>query len=105
MEVSKVSVINSFSCDRCGLCCRHIKNIELLKELDDGTGTCRFLNRETNLCSIYNSRPLICNVDDAYEIFFKENMTREEYYMLNYSACKKFKEQGCGERSGQKFIQ
>jgi len=44
----------------------------LYESLDDGKGVCVYFNTETNLCEIYNNRPLICRVDDAYEIYFKE---------------------------------
>lgn len=82
-----------FDCDRCGLCCRHLKGIKLLRDLDDGGGICRFLDRGTNLCTIYGSRPLFCNVDAAYDAFFRDEMTREEFYRLNHLACKKLKEE------------
>ena len=51
----------------------------------DGTGKCRFL--DGNLCSIYNDRPLICRVDDAYEAYFKDVMSKDEYYQENYRTC------------------
>ena len=82
----------TFPCDRCGLCCRHIGGIELFKDMDDGTGVCRFLDRKTNLCMIYASRPLFCNVDAAYEVLFKENLMRDEFYELNRLACERLKE-------------
>jgi Fe-S-cluster containining protein len=46
-----------------------------------------------NLCSIYQSRPLICRIDDAYDVFFKEKMTLEEYYKLNKEACENLNNQ------------
>ncbi len=61
--------------------------------MDDGTGVCRFLDRQTNFCTIYASRPLFCNVDATYGVLFREKMTREEFYDLNYRACKKLKEE------------
>ena len=82
-----------FKCDCCGLCCRNIKGIKLLEALDDGSGTCVYLDRENNLCTVYGSRPLVCNVDEMYEAFFREKMTREEFYALNYDACEKLKRQ------------
>ena len=59
--------------------------------MDDGTGVCRFLNRQTNLCTIYATRPLLCNVDAAYDALFRKNMTREEFYELNRLACERMK--------------
>lgn len=63
-------------------------------DLDRGDGICRYFNCKTKLCNIYNNRPDRCNVDKAYELYFKETMTREEYYKLNYEACEKIKEEG-----------
>ena len=80
-----------FKCDRCGICCRNIRNIELLAPFDDGTGVCRYLDHENNLCKIYDSRPVICNVDAMYEAFYRDEMTREEFYAKNYAACEKLK--------------
>lgn len=82
-----------FLCDKCGLCCRNIGGIELFKDMDDGTGICRFLNKNTNLCTIYAMRPLFCNVDAVYNMLFKETMTREEFYAINKAACNVLKEE------------
>lgn len=91
-----------FKCDCCGICCRNIRNIEMLAGFDDGTGVCRYLGRENNLCMIYDSRPVVCNVDAMYELFFREEMTREEFYCVNYSACEKLKRRGTAKTEGQK---
>lgn len=45
-----------FECDKCGECCRHLKDILIYAELDRGDGICRYL--KGNLCSIYEERPL-----------------------------------------------
>ena len=78
-----------FQCDNCGICCRHVDRDEHYKSLDRGDGICRYL--QGNLCSIYENRPLWCRIDDCYEMFFSETISREEYYELNYNACKKLK--------------
>ena len=82
-----------FQCDCCGLCCKHLAESDLYRELDRGDGVCMFFNEETNLCDIYEDRPVLCNVDRMYELYIKDMFTREEYYALNYDACKKFKEE------------
>ena len=76
-----------FICEKCGCCCRNLEKSELYANLDRGDGTCKFLTG--NLCSIYENRPLLCRIDDCYEVYFKTFMTREEYYDLNKTACKK----------------
>lgn len=78
-----------FKCDQCGECCRHLDLSPLYQDLNRGDGICRFL--EGNLCSIYTSRPLLCRVDECFETFFREKMSREEYDRLNYDACDKMK--------------
>lgn len=79
----------AFPCDKCGECCRNIGNIAELKEFDDGTGRCR--NLKGNICSIYDSRPEICNVEKMYERHFAAVMSREEFIELNLQACQKLK--------------
>lgn len=78
-----------FNCDMCGKCCQNLRLSPLYSELDNGTGKCRYL--EGNLCSIYETRPLLCRIDESYDAFFKGKMTKEEYYRLNYEACEKLK--------------
>ncbi len=79
-----------FKCDCCGACCRNLYLSEIYKELDRGDGVCKYL--VGNLCSIYENRPDICNVDKAYNLYFSKIMTKEEYYSQNYNACKILKE-------------
>ena len=81
-----------FICDKCGMCCKNVGGSSVYKELDDGTGKCRYLVK--NICSIYEDRPLLCRVDESYEVFFKDKMTLEEYYRLNYEVCNKLKSGG-----------
>lgn len=79
-------MIRLFQCDCCGCCCRRIGNSPLYAELDRGDGVCKYL--DGNLCSIYETRPLWCRVDECYELIFKDKMTRKEYEQANYEACK-----------------
>lgn len=74
-----------FQCDQCGECCRNLYLSPLYAELDRGDGICKYLSG--NLCSIYNSRPLLCRVDESYKVFFKGVMSIEDYYRMNYRAC------------------
>lgn len=78
-----------FKCDRCGACCRHLNKSEVYKALDRGDGVCKYL--EGNMCQIYEERPLLCRVDECYELYFKEYMSLEEYYEQNYKMCKKIR--------------
>lgn len=74
-----------FNCDKCGSCCRHLNLSELFSDLDRGDGICKFL--DGNLCSIYDDRPLKCRVDEAYFAWFKDEISIDEYYHLNYEMC------------------
>ena len=52
------------------------------------------VHEASNLCSIYDNRPLLCRIDDSYDIYFKDRYTKEEYYKLNYEVCKKLQVKG-----------
>ncbi|WQZ86776.1 YkgJ family cysteine cluster protein [Helicobacter pylori] len=68
MEESKKQItLNRFPCTSCGLCCKNITGIIELIEFDAGNGVCKFLDLETNLCKIYESRPLICRIDEVHK--------------------------------------
>lgn len=75
-----------FQCNQCGECCRNLDKSQLYAALDRGDGVCRFL--KGNLCSIYEDRPLLCRVDESYEMYFKNQYTLEEYYEMNYGGCR-----------------
>ena len=78
-----------FPCDKCGECCRNLQMSELYEELDRGDGVCKFL--DGNLCSIYQTRPLLCRIDESYDRFFKDSMTRDEFYRANLQVCSELK--------------
>ena len=77
-----------FQCDMCGECCRNLSLSDLYADLDRGDGICKYL--DGNLCSIYESRPLKCRIDDSYTLF-RASMSFTEYYQLNYNACAELK--------------
>lgn len=79
----------TFECDRCGLCCSHIGGNELYNTLDRGDGVCIFLKE--NLCSIYETRPLLCRIYESWEQLFSSQMSAEEFFELNYKSCRTLK--------------
>lgn len=79
----------------CGECCRNLDKSPLYADLDMGNGVCRYLNG--NKCSIYDNRPLLCRIDESYEAFFKDIITIDEYYRLNYEACNILKNHAGGK--------
>lgn len=52
---------------------------------------CRYYDKKHKLCSIYNERPVICDVDRYYEENLNGKIDREEYYKTNYVVCKMLK--------------
>lgn len=66
----------------------------LYSDLDRGDGICKYFDTDNKLCSIYETRPLKCNIDKSYELYFKDQLTRDEYYEINYRACKELKKKG-----------
>jgi Fe-S-cluster containining protein len=76
-----------FPCTECGACCKSLKGVLLLQDLDRGDGICKYFNETTNLCMIYEERPLLCNIDKSYELIFFSEMTKENYYELNIASC------------------
>ncbi|CAG7632908.1 hypothetical protein PAESOLCIP111_03427 [Paenibacillus solanacearum] len=75
-----------FPCNSCGLCCKMVVLVPELSDLDRGDGSCKHLVNDR--CSIYETRPLICNVDGMYESVYWRQMSREQFYVLNLTACK-----------------
>lgn len=74
-----------FHCDKCGACCRNLHKSPMYQSLHDGDGICRYL--AGNECSIYEDRPLICRVDESYQVFFQESYSYEEYLQLTHQCC------------------
>ena len=79
----------TFHCDKCGLCCHLLKDVPQLAAFDRGDGVCKFLRG--NLCSIYEKRPDICNVDKMYPAF-SSIMSHDEYDELMEASCTRIKE-------------
>lgn len=77
---------DSFYCDCCGLCCRAVYRAPMYHYLDRGDGVCKYLG-EDNLCTIYENRPIVCRVEESYERWFKNQMSKKEYYDINYQSC------------------
>ena len=81
-----------FDCTKCGECCRNLGGSSIYAALDRGDGVCMYL--DGNLCSIYETRPLLCRVDESYKLLWKDKMSLKEYYDLNYAACAKLQKLG-----------
>lgn len=77
-----------YPCKRCGACCCLVGNNPWGKKMARPSGVCKWLDEQTNLCKIYAKRPLICRVDQYYEQFLSDEISREEFYQLNLEQCK-----------------
>jgi len=86
-----------FYCNSCGLCCKKIGGIPGFEEMDNGKGTCIYLN-ENHQCSIYETRPLQCRITEGFKAYFAESMTWDEYITANSEVCRVLKEEDQNER-------
>lgn len=77
-----------FNCDKCGICCKNLDKNEIYATLNRGDGVCKNLDENTNLCKIYNNRPLLCNVVEAYKKIFSKYLSYTKYEKLNKENCK-----------------
>jgi len=88
---------NEFPCTSCGLCCKNLKSmyedtgnsmIAFLvskfphKILDDGS--CEML--KDNQCSVYNDRPIICNVRLGAKVM---GIDQADWYHIVAQGCNK----------------
>lgn len=95
--------MDEFPCTSCSLCCRNVRNIRSdgLKYPKDSIvyqaassfpyawdedGSCVML--KDNLCSVYETRPLLCNVKKLGNLIaLQTNTSLETVYALTASAC------------------
>lgn len=84
--MSNNSKHNNFVCSKCGSCCTHLTLFHgVYDELDRGDGVCMYFDEKTLLCSIYNSRPTLCRVEEGYKLF--SSISWNEYMTKMQSAC------------------
>ncbi len=84
--------MNPFPCNSCGKCCRNVHlNIEI-NYLDRGDGICRHLDLNTNLCLIYEDRPLVCRVEDYYKKYLTEVYEWEDFVTINLAVCEQLQD-------------
>lgn len=76
-----------FPCTSCGKCCRNVSLSKQTAFLDRGDSICRYFNEDTNLCTIYNQRPLVCRVEDYYDVFLSDKYDWDEFVEINLKAC------------------
>jgi len=81
--------MTEFPCSKCGLCCKILKDIKVnnFPYIIDETGKCEKLT-DDNLCSVYDNRPFICNIEEVTE---RIGINKSEFYKLNIEMCNKIK--------------
>lgn len=82
-----------FPCERCGSCCRRVGEAFLARQMAKPSGVCKYLDESSNLCTIYEDRPIFCRVDEFYEQNLSSIMPREDFYLMNKEVCKNFQRQ------------
>ena len=96
-----------FNCTQCGSCCRNVGKSILLAQLmvengntepltleianfpftPDEFGRCPML--EDGKCTIYKTRPDVCNVHTLWAKYLKGKVTLHKYYELNKQMCER----------------
>jgi len=56
--------------------------------VDGQSGMCRYFDPATNLCTIYPVRPTICNIEKGYALYFKQDISWEDFVTKNLEGCK-----------------
>lgn len=92
--------MTKFPCSGCGACCRKInvavansKMLSNMLEVElpfpygwDEKGVCEML--EDNRCKVYETRPLLCRVDDLGKLFKKKSiLNKRKFHKLTARAC------------------
>jgi len=57
----------------------------------DELGCCDKLNKDTNLCTVYNRRPGVCRVSWVWSKFFSK-IGKLDYYAMNLKSCHKLQD-------------
>lgn len=76
-----------FHCKKCGICCTQLHLNKIYNGLDRGDGICKYFNESTRLCTIYDTRPIICNIEKYYETYLKYKISKRDFNKLNIEAC------------------
>ena len=81
--------VMTFPCTACGKCCRRVGSSPQTQFLDRGDSVCRYLNEQTNLCDIYENRPIVCRVEDYYNAYLTDQIKWIDFIEINQNICNK----------------
>lgn len=85
-----------FQCSKCGACCKRAGKSGMMP--DRGDGACTYLTQD-NLCSIYETRPELCNMEKMWHKRRFEldldarGVSKREYFKVNSEVCNKMIEE------------
>ncbi|MDO4434208.1 MAG: YkgJ family cysteine cluster protein [Alysiella sp.] len=79
--------MKTFPCTACGLCCQKVHLSEQTAWLNRGDGVCRHYNEITRLCTIYDTRPLVCRVVDYYDVHLSNSVVWQDFVQINLAIC------------------
>lgn len=95
---SKSNTEIKYECKQCGRCCQHLEFVrkphklkEPVRHLAKGfpfkvyNGVCEMF--KDGKCSCYNSRPLLCNVEKMWEVYYSHLYTKEQWFQHNKLGC------------------
>lgn len=85
--------LTPFPCTACGLCCLHVHKSEQTAFLDRGDGTCWHFDEDTNLCTIYDDRPLVCRVEAYYQAYLSEVYDWQVFIEMNVAMCQQLQQE------------
>lgn len=60
----------TYKCENCAECCKNWNVARFDPSMADKNGVCIYLDTETNLCKIYDSRPDFCNICTLYNKYY-----------------------------------
>ena len=78
---------DEFDCEKCGACCTQLHKSSVYGELDRGDGICKYFDEKGRSCLIYKNRPVICNINEFYTLYYAEKLSLKEFHELNKKAC------------------
>lgn len=74
-----------FPCKSCGACCRRVPEVSAL---DRGDGACRYYDDNTRQCTVYDTRPVLCQVDKTFALLAeKDRISANTFYMTQALSC------------------
>jgi len=85
-------LMEEFPCTRCGLCCLNLDKVPVLIDFHNGDGRCQYYVEHKG-CSIYEHRPLVCQIDNMYQTYFFNDLKKIDFYRKNAEICNQLQQE------------